>query len=59
MSHRDEKGRKTHAQSKVARSMREFYHGKLHSGSKKGPLVKSRKQAAAIGYAEARRGKKR
>ena len=28
----------------VAQVMREFGKGKLHSGSKKGPVVKSRKQ---------------
>ena len=35
--------------------MREFKHGKLHSGSKKGPLVKSRKQAVAIALSEQRK----
>jgi len=30
-------------------TMREFKKGTLHSGSKKGPRVKSRKQAIAIG----------
>lgn len=33
--------------------MREFKHGKLHSGSKKGPVVKSREQAMAIAAREA------
>jgi len=33
--------------------MREFGKGELHSGSKKGPLVKSRKQAIAIAMSEA------
>lgn len=56
--HHDEKGRKTAAQSKVARAMREMKADKLHSGSKKGPLVHNRKQAIAIGLSEARRGKK-
>ncbi len=48
------------ARSKVARAMREQAEGKLHSGSKHGPLVKSKAQAAAIGYSEARerKGKK-
>ena len=59
MSHHDEKGRHAPAQSKIAKSMREFEHGKLHSGSKKGPVVKSKAQALAIGESEARRGKKK
>ena len=33
--------------------MREFKAGKLHSGSKKGPLVKSAAQARAIALSEA------
>jgi len=41
--------------SKVEKVMHEFKHGKLHSGSKKGPKVKSRKQAIAIGLSEARK----
>lgn len=32
--------------------MHEFKAGKLHSGSKKGPKVKSRKQAIAIAMSE-------
>jgi Family of unknown function (DUF6496) len=61
--HHDEHGRIQHAQSKVAKAMRgkmhkvmhEFKHHELHSGSKHGPEVKSRKQAIAIGMSEARR----
>lgn len=34
--------------SGVRKTMHEFKKGKLHSGSKKGPVVKSRKQALAI-----------
>jgi len=41
--------------SKVKKVMGEFSSGKLHSGSKKGPLVESRKQAIAIGLSEARK----
>ena len=44
--------------TKVEKVMHEFKAGKLHSGSKKGPMVKSRKQAIAIGLSEARKGKK-
>ncbi|HXN74963.1 MAG TPA: DUF6496 domain-containing protein [Candidatus Acidoferrum sp.] len=35
--------------------MTEFKSGKLHSGSKKGPLVQNPKQAIAIGLSEARK----
>lgn len=38
----------------VAGVMREYKEGKLHSGSKKGPKVKSRKQAIAIALSEQR-----
>lgn len=45
-------------QSKVRTVMREFKEGTLHSGKgpkgpKKGPVVKSRKQAVAIALSEA------
>ena len=43
--------------AKVAKTMHEFKHGKLHSGSKKGPKVKGRKQAIAIALSQARRAK--
>jgi hypothetical protein len=39
---------------KVEKVMHEYKHGELHSGSKKGPKVKSRKQAIAIGLSEQR-----
>ena len=39
-------------QAKVAKVMREFKSGKLHSG-KKGPVVKNPKQAIAIALSEA------
>lgn len=35
--------------------MHKFKHGELHSGSKKGPVVKNRKQAIAIALSEARK----
>ena len=35
--------------------MDKFKKGKLHSGSKKGPVVKSRKQAIAIMLSSARK----
>jgi Family of unknown function (DUF6496) len=40
---------------KVQKVMREYKEGKLHSGSKKGPLVKNREQAVAIALSEARK----
>ena len=45
--------------NKVKKVMGEFKRGTLHSGSKKGPKVKSRKQAVAIALSEQRRVKKR
>ncbi len=57
MAHRDEKGRISPAKSKIAKVMREYKHGKLHSGSKHGPKVEKRAQAIAIGMSEARRHK--
>ena len=39
---------------KIGRVMEEFTKGKLHSGSKEGPKVKSTKQAVAIALNEAR-----
>jgi hypothetical protein len=44
---------------KIAKVMKEFKAGKLHSGSKKGPLVKNKKQAVAIALSEANVGKKK
>lgn len=41
------------AKKKIAKVMREYKHGTLHTGSKKGPVVKSRKQAIAIALSEA------
>jgi len=40
---------------KIKKVMSEFSHGKLHSGSKKGPLVENKKQAVAIAISEARK----
>ena len=44
---------------KVAKVMREYKKGTSHSGSKKGPKVKSRKQAVAIALSEAGMSRKR
>ena len=43
------------ASSKFHKVMSEYKHGTLHSGSKSGPKVKSRKQAVAIAMSEARK----
>ena len=44
---------------KVEKVMKEYSEGKLHSGSKKGPKVTSRKQAVAIAMSEAGMSKKK
>ena len=44
---------------KVATVMREYKKGMLRSGSKKGPKVKSRKQAVAIALSEAGMSRKK
>jgi len=51
--------KKTSKVKKVAKVMKEFKGGKLHSGSKKGPLVTSKKQAVAIALSEAKMSKKK
>jgi len=40
---------------KMQKTMHEFKEGDLHSGSKRGPLVRSRKQAIAIGISQGKR----
>jgi uncharacterized membrane protein YkoI len=47
------------ADKKIAKVYREYKAGKLHSGSKKGPVVKSEKQAMAIALSEAGKSRKK
>jgi hypothetical protein len=44
--------------AKIQKVMHEFKAGALHSGSKKGPVVKNKKQAIAIAMSEAGMAKK-
>ncbi len=44
---------------KIKKVMREFSSGKLHSGSKKGPVVTNPKQAYAIAKSEQRKASKK
>jgi len=50
---------KTGKMAKMGKVMKEFKAGKLHTGSKKGPVVKNPKQAVAIAYSEAGMSKKK
>jgi hypothetical protein len=45
--------KQTKAGIKMGKVMHEYKAGELHSGSKSGPMVKSRKQAIAIAMSEA------
>ena len=49
----------TKAEKKIGKVMGEYKAGKLHSGSKSGPAVKSRQQAVAIAMSEAGKTKKK
>ena len=45
--------KETKGKPKIKKVMHEFKEGELHSGSKKGPVVKNPKQAVAIAMSEA------
>lgn len=47
----------TRKAKKVEKVMHEFKEHELHSGSKKGPIVRNPKQAIAIALSESRRAK--
>ena len=51
--------KKTAQKAKVAKVMKEFKAGTLNSGSSKGPIVKSKKQAVAIALSSAKMSKKK
>lgn len=52
-------GKATAGDKKMSKVMGEFKAGELHSGSKKGPAVTSKKQAVAIAMSEARKASKK
>ena len=54
----EKKSYKKKPMDKMEKVMHEFKEARLRSGSKKGPVVKNRKQAIAIGLSEMRRNKK-
>ncbi len=54
------KGKETRKEkNKISQVMHELKEGKLHSGSKKGPIVKDKAQGLAIAMSEAGLSKKK
>jgi hypothetical protein len=50
---------KAEKKGKIEKTLHEFKHDELHSGSKKGPKVKDRKQAIAIALSQAGKSRKK
>lgn len=50
---------KSSGKAKIKRVMDEFKEGKLHSGSKNGPIVTNPKQGIAIAISESKRKKRK
>lgn len=50
---------KKQKRKRMKEEMDKFEEGKLHSGSKKGPVVTSKEQAIAIGLSESGQSKKK
>lgn len=50
---------KVNGKAKIKKVMHEYKHDELHSGSKKGPLVKNKRQAIAIALSEAKKSNKK
>jgi hypothetical protein len=48
----------TKVEKKIETVMSEFKRGKLRSGSKRGPKVRSRKQAVAIAMSKSRKARR-
>jgi len=53
------KASKKAKRARMKEEMHKYKHGALHSGSKHGPIVKSREQAIAIGLSESGQSKKK
>jgi hypothetical protein len=47
--------KKSKSKKKIEKVMGEWKAGELHSGSKKGPLISSHKQALAVALSESRK----
>ncbi|HWY35410.1 MAG TPA: DUF6496 domain-containing protein [Nitrosopumilaceae archaeon] len=55
MAHKKKAKESPKAKKKIEKVMHEYKEDKLHSGSKKGPIVKNPKQGIAIAISEARK----